>query len=95
MKKVRCAADFTDQCYIHFGHDIEFNGYRYHIIFGHHSHGGYICIPTVGVCCEASDFSHSAEYNTGKLMEAGLSHDVAQTIAIYIEDSYRLIKKAR
>ena len=95
MKRVTFADDFTDQCYIHFGHDIEFNGYRYHIIFGHHSHGGFICIPTVGVCCEASDHYYSASYNTEKLMEAGLSYDVAQTIAIHIEDYYRLIKMAR
>ena len=91
MKRV--ADDFTEQCHIWLGHDIEFNGLRYHLIFGHHYHGGFICIPSLGISCEASDYDHSAEYNAGKLMGCGLSKDEAQVLAMHIEDCLSKITK--
>ena len=64
---------------------IDVNGFSYLVIMGHHINGYYICIPNYNIGTEAGDPS-SVGFNTDKLIEAGLSSEVARDIAEEISE---------
>lgn len=85
MKSIDSRPLFTNNCKIYFETSLDVAGYSYLVIFGHHINGGFICIPNWQVSCEASDHLHDKEYNTSRLMSAGVVLPVAEAIAEYIE----------
>lgn len=84
--------DFTDKCEIIFEHTVCIGGSRYILMFGHHANGGFICIPNLGVCCEACDHLYSSEYNSDKLILAGLDRTTADALAAYIDNNLLMYK---
>lgn len=60
---------------------LDFDGFNYLIIYGKHVNGGFIAIPNIGLCAEASGDPGDTFYNSEKLQIAGLPKDHADTIA--------------
>ena len=60
---------------------LNFDGLNYLVIYGSHVNGGFIAIPNVGLCVEASGDPSDTFYNSEKLQVTGLSKDHADTIA--------------
>ncbi len=87
MEKAKLEKDFSDSTKIIFEHSLEIEGKSYLIIFGHHINGGFICIPSRNIGCEISDLPYRSDYNTKRLIEAGLKEKTARMIADYIEES--------
>lgn len=57
--------------------------FNYLVIFGHHINGGFIAIVNYGICCEASS-PDSINYNTERLIRAGMTRKHAQEVAASI-----------
>ena len=66
-------------------HEISMNydGWNYLVIFGHHINGGFIAIVNHGICCEASS-PDSIDYNMERLARAGMTKKHAREIATAI-----------
>lgn len=62
---------------------VDYNGFNYLVIFGHHVNGGFITVVNHGICCEAST-SDSIAYNMDRLTRAGMKRGAAQEIAASI-----------
>lgn len=60
---------------------LSFDGFNFLVIYGKHVNGGFIAIPNIGLCVEASGDPGDTFYNSEKLQVAGLSKDQADTIA--------------
>lgn len=94
--KTTIITDHTKECYIYFEHSIPINGCEYFLIFGHHTNGGFICIPNWNICCEASDSIGSVGYNASKLLIAGISQgfnkEIVTKLALHIEEFLENIK---
>lgn len=70
---------------------VDYDGFNFLVIFGHHINGGFIAVVNHGICCEASS-PDSINYNMYRLVRAGMkkkpAQEIAETIAAYM--SYRL-----
>lgn len=54
---------------------VDWNGFNFLIIYGHHINGWFIAIPNCNVCTEAGE-PEDAEYNATKLAQTRI-HDIA------------------
>lgn len=78
--------DFDGVVDVCFEHSVNVGGMSYLLIFGRHVNGGFICIPNHNIGCEATTVPYTVEYNTDKMVEAGLDREVARALALHIED---------
>lgn len=62
---------------------VDYDGFNYLVIFGHHINGGFISVINHGICCEASS-PDSIGYNMERLIRAGMKKEHAQEIATSI-----------
>lgn len=76
--------DYTAETKVLFEHSIDIGDWNYLVIFGVHVNGGFICIPTWNIGCEASIFSGDKLFNISKLKNAGCNETTAEKIADYI-----------
>ena len=72
--------DEEKKCGIFFEQSIDIGDYSYSVIYGYHINGGFIAIPNHRISCEASDYFEN-EFNKSKLIQSGLSENVASKIA--------------
>ena len=64
--------------------DFDANGSHFLVIYGKHGNGGFCCLPSWGISCEAGD-AQDVFYNTEKLSGAGLTWDDAEAVAKVIK----------
>lgn len=69
---------------------VDYDGFNFLVIFGHHINGGFIAVVNHGICCESSSYD-SINYNTDSLSRAGMitgyAREIAKAIAAHM--SYR------
>lgn len=71
---------------------VDWNGFNFLIIYGHHKNGWFIAIPNWNKCTEAGEPSDVA-YNTTKLAQTHI-HDIAPMyLAQAIKEHWESIKK--
>ncbi len=70
---------------------IDYDGYNFLVIFGHHINGWFIAVPNWGVCVEASD-PRSNYYNftklTGKFPTDGMAEAIVEGMKEFWEGQY-------
>ena len=75
---------------------ISCEGFRYHLIYGQHSHGYYLVIPEWNIGCEMSDCNDTF-WNTESLRKTGLTertvHKIVNTLKENGEYIYEQKKK--
>lgn len=64
-------------------------GSYFHVIFGSHSYGNYICIPNWDVGCELADYSDTF-WNTERLSRV-ISYENAITIATAVKEAGQIL----
>ena len=69
--------------------EITARGHYYHVIFGSHSYGHYLCIPNWNVGCEMADFS-DLFWNTERLAK-NLNLLDAITIATAVKEAEKIL----
>lgn len=62
---------------------VDYDGFNFLVIFGHHINGGFIAVVNHGICCEASSHD-SINYNMERLNRAGMKKEHAREIAMSI-----------
>lgn len=69
--------------------EVTARGSSFHVIFGSHSHGNYLCIPNWDVGCELADYS-DVFWNTERLSRI-ISYSDAITIATAIKEAGEIL----
>lgn len=83
---VKISEDFTNCCKVIFEYSIDVLGFSYTFIYGHHVNGGFLCVPRWKWGCELSNFPNSLSYNIEKITACGAPIEVAEEIALHIEN---------
>lgn len=91
----RKQSEFTDKVKIIFEDSVSWNGYSFLVIYGKHVNGGFIAIPNWKICCEASSFQDDSFYNKEQLIQAGMKEDMAEAVAVYIDNRYSQIEEGK
>ena len=78
--------DYTTEAQVLFEHSLAIGGLSYLVIYGMHINGGFICIPNWNIGCEAANNEYSIDFNTDKLINAGMKEEDAREIAAYIDN---------
>lgn len=85
MKRIK---NLTSQCGVYFEHKVEFQGKQFLLLYGYHSSGDYILIPSRHISCELNEII-SVNANlfaslTEKLVYIGLEKSLASAIEEYL-----------
>lgn len=73
--------NYKESCKVYIEESLSIGGFSYLYIFGKHINGGFICLPSWNIACEASALPYNEEYNRNRLISAGLPNNVASEIA--------------
>jgi hypothetical protein len=69
--------------------EVTARGYFYHVIFGPHAYGNYLCVPNWNVGCELADYS-DLFWNTERLSRI-ISNQDAITIATAVREVSQIL----
>jgi len=69
--------------------EVTARGYFYHVIFGSHAYGNYLCVPNWNVGCELADYS-DLFWNTERLSRI-ISNQDAITIATAVKEANQIL----
>lgn len=69
--------------------EVNARGSYFHVIFGSHSYGNYVCIPNWNVGCELADYS-DIFWNTERLSGV-ISYENAITIATAVKEAGQIL----